>query len=139
MRGTLTCFICSASFLAACAANPQPGEPGYPYNLSGSYRVEVLVDGAPYRGMMELSTAPGGVVNGSFMVTEPVHVAGTVEGAIVADTLDFRMPYEIQENGCAGVVSGRGGVAEGGGAFSSPVVLDDSCGGEMSGTISIQR
>ena len=139
MRATTLCLILAAATLAACAANPKPGEPGYPYNLSGAYQVEVVVDGAPYRGTMELSTAPGGTVNGSFLVTEPVHVAGTVEGAIVADTLDFRMPYEIQENGCAGVVSGRGGVAEGGGAFSSPVVLDDSCGGEMSGTISIQR
>ena len=139
MRATLTCFICSATFLAACAANPKPGEPGYPYNLDGPYQVEVVVDGTPYRGLMELTTAPGGSVNGSFMVTAPVHVDGTVEGAIVADTLDFRMPYAIQENGCVGVVTGRGGVAHGGGAFSGPVALDDSCGGAMSGTISIQR
>lgn len=139
MRATLTCLICSATFLAACAANPKPGEPGYPYNLDGPYQVEVVVDGTPYRGMMELTTAPGGSVNGSFMVTAPVHVDGTVEGAIVADTLDFRMPYAIQENGCVGVVTGRGGVAQGGGAFSGPVALDDSCGGAMSGTISIQR
>jgi hypothetical protein len=97
------------------------------------------VDGTPYRGMMELSTAPGGSVTGSFLVADPVHVNGTVEGAIVADTLDFRMPYEIQENGCIGVLSGRGGVAQGGGFFGGPVALDDSCGGAMNGTISIQR
>jgi hypothetical protein len=139
MRATLTCLICSATFLAACAANPKPGEPGYPYNLDGPYQVEVVVDGTPYRGMMELTTAPGGSVNGSFMVTAPVHVDGTVEGAIVADTLDFRMPYAIQENGCVGVVTGRGGVTQGGGAFSGPVALDDSCGGAMNGTITIQR
>lgn len=139
MRATTLCLILAAATLAACAANPKPGEPGYPYNLGGAYQVEVVVDGSPYRGTMQLSTAAGGVVSGSFLVTEPAHVAGTVEGAIVADTLDFQMPYEIQENGCVGVVSGRGSVAEGGGAFSAPVVLDDSCGGEMSGTISIQR
>ena len=139
MRATLSCLLCAAAFQAACAANPKPGEPGYPYNLDGPYQVEVVVDGTPYRGMMELSTAPGGSVNGSFMVTDPAHVDGTVEGAIVADTLDFRMPYEIQENGCIGVVTGRGDVAQGGGAFSGPVVVDDSCGGAMNGTISIQR
>ena len=45
---------------SACAGNPEPGESGYPYNLAGRYQAEFLVDGAPYRGTIDLSTAPGG-------------------------------------------------------------------------------
>ena len=30
--------------LVACAGNPKPGEQGYPYNLSGSYQAEFLVE-----------------------------------------------------------------------------------------------
>jgi hypothetical protein len=123
----------------ACAGNPKPGEPGYPYNLTGRYQAEFIVDGTPYRGVMDLTTAPGGVVSGSFTVTDPAHVDGTVEGGIVADTVDFQMPYEIAENGCSGVVYGRTAITEGGGAFGGAIRLDDSCGGEMTGTATIQR
>ena len=140
MRPIATCLVILATVsLAACAGNPKPGEPGYPYNLTGSYQAEFLVDGTPYRGTMDLSTAAGGAVSGSFMVADPAHVNGTVEGAIVADTVDFQMPYEILENGCAGVVYGRGAIAAGGDGFGGAIRLDDSCAGEMTGTATIQR
>ena len=140
MRSTLSCLVLvAAAAFAACAGNPQPGEPGYPYNLIGRYQAEFIVDGTPYRGTMDLSTAPGGAVSGTFMVTEPAHVDGTVEGAIVADTVDFQMPYEIQENGCSGVVYGRSAITDGGSGFGGAIRLDDSCGGEMTGTAAIQR
>jgi hypothetical protein len=88
---------------------------------------------------MDLSTAAGGVVSGSFQVTEPAQVVGSVEGAIVADTLDFQMPYEILDNGCSGTVHGRGAIVEGGTGFGAPIRLDDSCGGELNGTATVTR
>lgn len=136
MRRTSLCL--ALPLLAACAGNPKPGEPGYPYNLSGTYQMEVVVEGTPYRGMLDLATQPGGVLGGTFQVINPVQIGGNVEGTIAADTLDFRMPYE-QPNDCNGVVSGRIAVAAGGGTAGGPVVVDDSCGGAMNGTISIQR
>lgn len=140
MRRTISCLvILAAAALAACAANPKPGESGYPYNLSGSYQTMVLVDGTPYRGTMAISTAPGGVVSGSFIVTDPLRVDGGVEGRIVADTLRFEMPYEILDNGCRGTVSGTAPVDAGGGGFGGPVQLDDSCGGTLSGMITVTR
>ena len=139
MRPISTFPIFAAALFTACAGNPQPGEQGYPYNLTGQYQAEFVVDGTPYRGTMDLSTATGGAVSGSFTVTQPARVVGTVEGAIVADTLDFQMPYEILDNGCAGTVSGRAGIAEGGTGFGSPIRLDDSCGGEMTGSVTVTR
>jgi hypothetical protein len=139
MRSALSALGILALSLAACAGNPKPGEPGYPYNLSGGYQAEFVVDGTPYRGTMNLSTGPGGALSGNFLVTEPAHVTGTVEGVIVADTVDFQMPYEIMESGCSGVVYGRNPIAEGGVSFSGPIRLDDSCGGELNGTATVQR
>jgi hypothetical protein len=138
MRSTSFTLL-AALFFAACAGNPKPGEQGYPYNLTGQYRAEFLVDGTPYRGTMDLSTGVGGAVTGSFDVTEPARVVGTVEGTVAADSLDFSIPYEILDNGCAGTVSGRGGIAEGGAGFGGPIRLDDSCGGQMQGTLTVTR
>ena len=139
MRRTVPCLVLAAAAFAACAGNPQPGEPGYPYNLSGPYTTLFLVDGTPYRGTMSLETAPGGVVTGSFIVTEPARVEGSVEGTIAADTVRFAMPYEILENGCSGTVNGSAPVSAGGAGFEGPVQLDDSCGGAMSGKITVTR
>jgi hypothetical protein len=139
MRSTASCLALIAATLVACAGNPKPGEPGYAYNLVGSYQAEFVVDGTPYRGMMDLSTAPGGVVSGSFTVIDPARVEGTVQGSIVADTVAFEMPYEIKDNGCIGVVYGRHAIAEGGGTFGGDIRLEDSCGGEMTGTATVQR
>ena len=139
MRPFATFAFLMTLFAAACAGNPKPGEQGYPYNLTGQYSAEFLVDATPYRGTMDLSTVPGGVVSGSFEVTEPAHVVGTVEGTIAADSLDFTIPYEILDNGCAGTVSGRSGIAEGGAGFGGPIRLDDSCDGQMQGTLTVTR
>ena len=138
MRPMSPSLIVFAALAAACAGNPEPGESGYPYNLTGRYQAEFLVDGTPYRGTVDLSTAPGGEVSGSFTLTEPMQIVGSVEGAIVADTLDFQMPYEILENSCAGVVHGRGAIVEGGTGVSSPVRID-SCDAELNGTMTLIR
>jgi hypothetical protein len=141
MRRTATCLVilATSTAFAACAGNPQPGESGYAYNLGGSYQVVFLVDGTPYRGTMALATALGGDVSGSFIVTEPARVEGGVEGALAADSFRFEMPYEILDNGCVGTVSGTAVVSVGGGGFDGPIGLDDSCGGDLSGTITVTR
>ena len=100
--------------------------------------VDVVVQGTPYRGMIDVAMEPGGSLGGTVQVMDPVQIGGSIEGSIAADTLDFRMPYE-QANACNGVGSGRIAVAAGGATASGPAVVDDSCGGPMNGTISIQR
>ena len=139
MRPFTTSVALATMFVAACAGNPKPGESGYPYNLTGRYQAEFLVEGTPYRGTMDLTTAPGGAVTGSFAVTDPGQVVGSVEGTIVADSLDFQIPYEILENGCAGVVTGRGAIAEGGSGLGGAIELEDACDGQMSGTLTLTR
>jgi hypothetical protein len=139
MRPFATFALLAILIVAGCAGNPGPGESGYPFNLTGRYQAEFLVEGTPYRGTMDLTTAPGGAVSGSFEVTDPAQVVGTVEGTLVADTLEFQIPYEILQNGCAGVVRGRGAVAEGGTGLGGAIELDDACDGQMSGTLTLTR
>jgi hypothetical protein len=138
MRPIALCLVILATMTFACAGNPRPGEAGYPYNLTGSYRAEFVVQGTPYRGDMNLTTAPGGIVSGSFSVTGPDAVVGTVEGTIATDSLAFVMPYE-QVGGCAGTVEGTAAVSEGGAGFASPIKVQDSCGGTLSGTVTVER
>lgn len=113
---------------AACAGNPQPGDSGYAYNVSDAYAAEFVVDNASYTGSMTLETAPGGVVTGSMNVTSPATITGSVEGMISADTLTFESDYEIADNGCSGIVTGVGVVAEGGGSVSGTMDVYDACG-----------
>lgn len=139
MRQTVSPFGVLALTLVACANNPGPGESGYPYNLTGTYQAVFVVQGEDSRGTMELSTDRGGVVNGSFLITDPPGVgSGTVEGRIVADTIDFQMPYE-RNGDCNGVIRGRSRIAPGGASFGGEIGIDDSCDGELSGTLEIRR
>lgn len=140
MRSIATCLVILATTsLAACAGNPKPGEPGYPYNLTGRYNAEFIVEGTPYRGNMDLTTSAGGAVSGNFMVAGPPGpVVGTVEGTIATDSLSFLMPYE-QPDGCAGTVEGSVAISEGGAGFAGPVQIDDSCGGTLSATLKVDR
>lgn len=123
--------IAALSFGAtACAGNPEPGEPGYAFNLNGDYAVEFVADdGQVYTGSMQFETAVGGAVSGVMALRDPVTVDGELEGEIVGAELTLTVPYSIVENGCSGVASGTGVIAEGGGSVSGSVEIEDECAG----------
>ncbi len=115
--------------LAACAGNPEPGEPGYAFNVNGEYAVEFVADdGQVYTGTMQLETGIGGAVTGVMAINDPVTIDGDLEGLIIGAELTMTVPYSVIENGCSGVASGGGVVAEGGGAVSGTVEINDECG-----------
>jgi hypothetical protein len=126
-------FIAAAALaggLVACAGNPEPGEPGYAFNLNGEYDVEFLADdGQAYTGTMELETVAGGAVTGVMALRSPATVDGSVEGLIIGAELSITVPYAIVENGCGGVASGSGIIAEGGGSVTGDVDINDECQG----------
>ena len=125
--------------LWACAANPGPGEAGYPFNLSGAYEGEFVVDGMPFGVGMEVRTGAGGALEGTYEVTDPVNMTGSVTGSIVADSVTFTIEYLNPMDGCGGILDGKGRVEEGGGAFSGRARVNDSCGGSLSGTFALRR
>ena len=141
MTRALTSVTCAflALGLWACAGNPGPGESGYPFNLSGAYDGEVLVDGQTFGVTMEIETVVGGALEGSYSVTSPVNMSGPVTGSIVADSVTFTLDYLNPMDGCDGILDGTGTVKEGGVGFSGRARVNDSCGGFLSGSFTLRR
>lgn len=117
--------------LAACGGNPQPGEPGYAFNLSGTYDAELVGDdGQTYIGTMSLETVAGGEIGGSMTISSPMSVLGTVEGLLVGAEATLSVTFEIPDAGCGGIVAGSGVVVDGGGEATGLFDdVTDDCGG----------
>lgn len=120
--------------LGACGGAPEPGEPGYSYNVDGAYDAELVGDdGAVYTGTMQLETLPGGEVAGTMTISSPMRVEGTVEGLVIGAEVSLSVTFELPDQGCGGVVSGSGVVAEGGGEVTGSFLdVTDDCGGAPS-------
>ena len=123
--------------LASCAGNPGPGEPGYPFNLSGDYTGEFTVDGMPIPAAMTLVTAAGGAVTGSFTVVQ-MGITGKVDGTLVGNQLAFRATYFNPESSCNGTAESSATVGEGGATLSGPLTVNE-CGQILSGSLSFRR
>ena len=136
LRATAT--VLSVSVLAgACAGNPAPGESGYPFNLNGSYETVFEAQGTNYTGTMEVTTAPGGVVTGSVILTSPAEVIGDIMGTVVDSTFQFESTYS-RDGGCGGLLTGLGAIQANGVASSGAIEIADDCmGGLMEGTYSV--
>lgn len=137
MRITLT-GVAALVLAAGCAANPRPGEPGYPWNVEGVYDAAFVVEGTSYEGTTELETIEGGVVGGDFSIVRPVSIVGELTGTLAGDSLKFSGTY-TQADGCDGTVSGAGSVSEGGDRVGGSLQVDDSCGGLLEGTFAFDR
>ncbi len=127
--------------LAACGGNPQPGEPGYAYNLGGDYGIEFAADdGSVFSGTVSLETGPGGIVSGTMTLTDPMTIHGTAEGLIVGADLTLNVSFTIPDTGCTGLASGGGTIAEGGDSAGGTVEIQDDCGGAPpSATFALSR
>jgi len=123
----------------ACAGTPGPGEAGYPYNVSGAYQGEVVVEGMAFTFELDVQAQPGGAFEGTYSVTSPVSMSGPVTGTVVADTARFNLNYLNPMDGCGGTLDGTGTVESGGDAFAGRVRVNDSCGGYISGSFAMKR
>ena len=123
---------------AACAGNPQPGAPGYRYNVSGAYDANFVVEGTSYAGTASLTTASGGAVTGTVAVTSPMTLNMNAAGTVVADSLRVSLPYTMPD-GCNGTAYLSGTVTVGGDSAGGVMSVDDSCGGTLGGTFTLTR
>ncbi len=140
MRLTHLISIITLTTLAACGGTPGPGDSGYAYNVDGTYSGAVTVEGQAFSGSVDLTTTPGGVVTGTFTVTQPIQMSGDVEGTLMNDRLTVRMTYvDNPLTGCsAGSMTGTLTVTEGGAGLSGPVTVDD-CGQTLGASVSYTR
>jgi hypothetical protein len=132
--------IAILTVFTACGGTPGPGDSGYAFNVDGAYNGTVSVEGQAFSGSLELTTAPGGVVSGTFRVTQPVEMGGDVEGTLMNDQLTVRMSYGSNPlTGCnSGSMTGTLTVTEGGARVAGPVTIDD-CGQILGGSVRYTR
>jgi hypothetical protein len=123
--------------LAACAGNPGPGQPGYPFNVSGDYSGQFVVEGQGIAAMLSLRTGPGGVVTGEARVAE-MGITANVEGTVLGSQFTLRMSYHNPSTRCDGLVEGTATIAEGGASFSGPATVTE-CGQSMGASLSFRR
>lgn len=136
MRTRLLAVIASL-VLAACAANPGPGQSGYAFNLSGAYTGQFVVDGQALPAAIELETLDGGAVQGGFEISM-LGIGGEIEGELIADQLTFSAAYHNPESSCDGVAVAQATVTDGGSAFRGRIEVTE-CGNFLSGTLRFSR
>ena len=132
--------LAALTALTACGGTPGPGDSGYAYNVDGRYTGSVSVDGQAFSGDLDMTTAGGGVVSGTFRVTQPVQLSGDIEGTLMNDQLTVRMAYGNNPfTGCrGGTMTGTLTVAEDGASMAGPVMIDD-CGQVLGASVSYRR
>ena len=130
--------VLSVAFLAmGCAGNPAPGDSGYEYNLNGTYDAVFEAQGTSYTGTVSVSTAPGGVVTGTVLLTSPAEVIGDVTGMVADSTFQFESDY-VRDGGCGGTLIGLGPIESGGAGSSGTIEIADDCmGGMMEGSFEL--
>ena len=143
MRAKHVLEIAAVVAMTGCAGTPGPGDPGYAYNVGGVYGGRLMVEGQPFDATLDLRTARGGRVRGSFDVRAPLEIAGRVDGSIVDDLLRVTLTYERPTrsdatDGCESRVEGILSVSAGGDIIDGPVTITD-CGDGLAGRMSFRR
>jgi hypothetical protein len=125
------------TFLAACAGTPGPGDQGYAYNLVGEYSGQFSVQGQGLPATMQLDSAPGGTIVGTFAISM-MGIEGTIEGEIVGDTVTYLASYYNPDSGCDGVASAQGTISQGGASMEGQVEVTE-CGNYLTGSFSFSK
>lgn len=133
--------------LAACATAAGPGDPGYPYNLEGTYGGNLTVADAEYEAVIRMETASDGTISGGFAAAPLNAIAddrsgsmqGDFSGTITGDSLVWRTSWVVPSTGCSGVLRGRGPVARGGGEVEGELRMAGSCVESAGGTFRLSR
>ena len=134
MKTNFTILTLGVLLSTACSANPQPGDPGYSFNLNGEYALEMTAnDGSSFAGTFQLKTLPGGEITGTMTITTPMDISGQTQGLLLGSEIRLQTRYEVIGQGCGGLVEGTAVVSENGvGADGSMEVTEDGCGGAPS-------
>ena len=138
MRVRTTISAATAILMVACAGSPGPGQSGYPYNVDGLYAGRLTVEDQRFDATLQLETAPGGRVRGSFTVSAPLEIEGRLSGMLVDDLLRITLTYTSAERSCSSSIEGILDVERGGAVVDGPITITD-CGDALPGRMSFRR
>ena len=129
-------LIALAAAITACAGTPGPGDAGYPYNVEGAYTGSITVNGVPFAGNLTVEIGEGGVVRGTFNVTQPAALEVRLTGTVVGNELTAEMSYDGNPaTGCTTTDSGD--VTSDSTATGTLIIADG--GAELSGPVTVQE
>jgi len=129
----ITRVAAAAAVLASLAA-------GYAaIDLKGDYKVEFVVQESTYTGTAKTTSGDKGAFTGKWEFTSPSAVAVDVKGKTVGDSLTYDATYVDNGRNCTGSLTGKGTVEKDGNKAAGTIAINDSCGGELSGTFRLWR
>lgn len=131
-------FVLALVLGAACASAPRaPADPAAV--LSGAWEIHTTVDGEPFEGVFDLTSAGGGEVEGSFHVDSPVTFSGSVDGTLSGDLFVFTARYANNPaSGCSGTAEGEGILNADGDRIEGDLVIRE-CGQRIPGAFVMTR
>jgi hypothetical protein len=108
-------------------------------DLKGDYNVEFSVEGTSYTGTAKTTPGSKGAFTAKFDFTSPSPISADATGKTAGDSLTFEMKYVDNGRNCTGTVQGKGTVEKDGNKASGALAVNDSCGGETSGSFRLLR
>ena len=108
-------------------------------DLKGDYHIEFVVEGTVYTGTQKTTAGEKGAFTGKMEFTSPSTILADVTGKTSGDSVTYEAKYEDKGRGCTGTVSGKGTVDKDGSKAAGAIAVNDSCGGELSGTFRLWR
>jgi hypothetical protein len=109
-------------------------------DLKGDYKVEFAVQDATYSGTAKATPGSAkGSFSGKWDFTSPSAVSSDITGKTVGDSVVFEGKYVDTGRSCTGTLSGKGTVDKDGSKASGTLAINDSCGGDITGTFKLWR
>lgn len=110
-------------------------------DLKGDYNVEFVVEGTSYTGTIKTTpvAAAKGQFTGRLEMTSPSPILADVKGKTVGDSVSYDATYEDKGRGCTGTLAGTGTVEKDASKATGALNVNDSCGGQLSGTFRLWR
>jgi hypothetical protein len=129
----ITRVAAAAAVLATVAA-------GYVVtDLKGDYKVEFVVQETSYTGTAKAEPGAKSAFSGKWEFTAPSSVVMDVTGKTSGDSVSFDAKYVDNGRSCTGTLAGKGSVEKDGNKAAGTIAINDSCGGELSGTFRLWR
>jgi hypothetical protein len=124
----------TAVVLAATAATYIVGD------LKGDYKVELVVQEATYTGTVKAAAGTAkGAFTAKFDITSPSTATADATGKTAGDSITFDAKYVDNGRNCTGTMTGKGAIEKDGSKAQGDLAINDSCGGETTGTFKLWR
>ena len=108
-------------------------------DLKGDYKVEFVVQETSYTGTATATPGAKNAFAGKWEFTAPSSVVMDVTGKTTGDSVAFDAKYVDNGRNCTGTLTGKGAVEKDGNKAAGSISINDSCGGELSGTFRLWR